>query len=393
MKRKKRKVKKNVKIVILFLLLIIIILGVILMINFLKPNIFNDNLKVEVNDDVSLYDLIKKDEINNVESKDKKIDTSKLGEQTIKIKYKNKDISFKINVVDTTDPVIEGLDTITVTKGSKDEILSNASASDNSKEEIKVSIEGEYDLNKEGEYNLKYVATDSSGNTSEKDFVLKVVSLEAAPVSYTEYKDLKDGEYSTSKGYKLTIKDGVAYVDGYVIVNKTYSLPRNYKPVDPYSGSVTSGHCINCIDKTTMEAFKQMEADARSIGLNIYISSGYRSYDTQQSLYKNYSLRDGEAAADKYSARAGHSEHQTGYCYDLNTIDDSFAKTDEGIWINKNAYLYGFIIRYPKGKEDITGYQYESWHLRYVGVELAKKLYNDGDWITMEEYYGLSSKY
>ena len=77
----------------------------------------------------------------------------------------------------------------------------------------------------------------------------------------------------------------------------------------------------------------------------------------------------------------------------MNTIDDSFAKTDEGKWINKNAYLYGFIIRYPKGKEDITGYQYESWHLRYVGTELAKKLYNDGDWITMEEYYGLSSKY
>ena len=194
MKRKKRKVKKNVKIVILFLLLIIIILGVIMMINFSKPNIFNDNLKVEVNDDVSLYDLIKKDEIKNVESKDEKIDTSKLGEQTIKIKYKNKDISFKINVVDTTKPIIEALDTITVTKGSKDEILSNASASDNSKEEIKVSIKGEYDLNKEGEYNLKYVATDSSGNTSEKDFVLKVVSLEAAPVSYTEYKDLKDGE-------------------------------------------------------------------------------------------------------------------------------------------------------------------------------------------------------
>ena len=101
----------------------------------------------------------------------------------------------------------------------------------------------------------------------------------------------------------------------------------------------------------------------------------------------------GSEAADKYSARAGHSEHQTGYCFDLNTIDDSFAFTNEGKWVDNNAYLYGFIIRYPKGKEELTGYQYESWHLRYVGKDLAKVLYNNGDWITMEEYFGLTSKY
>jgi D-alanyl-D-alanine carboxypeptidase len=99
------------------------------------------------------------------------------------------------------------------------------------------------------------------------------------------------------------------------------------------------------------------------------------------------------AQADTYSARPGHSEHQTGLCFDLNSIDDSFAYTNEGKWVNNNAHLYGFIIRYPKGKESITGYQYESWHLRYVGKDLANKLYNDGNWLTMEEYYGLSSKY
>ena len=77
----------------------------------------------------------------------------------------------------------------------------------------------------------------------------------------------------------------------------------------------------------------------------------------------------------------------------MNEIDDIFADTEEGKWVNNNAYLYGFIIRYPKGKESITGYQYESWHLRYVGVDLATKLYQDGEWLTMEEFYGITSNY
>ena len=142
-----------------------------------------------------------------------------------------------------------------------------------------------------------------------------------------------------------------------------------------------------------MKSFQEMKSDAMILGLNIYISSGYRGYNNQKTLYNNYVARDGEEAADKYSARAGHSEHQTGLCFDLNTVDDSFANTDEGKWINQNAYLYGFIIRYPKGKESETGYQYESWHLRYVGKELAKELYNNGDWLTIEDYYGISSSY
>ena len=217
--------------------------------------------------------------------------------------------------------------------------------------------------------------------------------LVSAPVNYSEFKELDDGDYVTDKGYTLTIKDDIAYVDGYLIVNKTYALSSDYKPIDPYSGYANVDSCVNCIDKETMEAFNEMESDARSIGLNIYISSGYRSYNRQKTLYNNYSVRDGSEAADKYSARAGHSEHQTGYCFDLNTIDDSFAFTNEGKWVDNNAYLYGFIIRYPKGKEELTGYQYESWHLRYVGKDLAKVLYNNGDWITMEEYFGLTSKY
>lgn len=201
-----------------------------------------------------------------------------------------------------------------------------------------------------------------------------------------------DSTFTTSKGFKGYVKDGVTYIDGYMIVNKTYSLPSNYIPQDT-EVPVTSEWSTKSLNKELMEAYRQLQSAASSNGLNIYISSGYRSYNTQKNLYNNYVAKDGKAQADKYSARAGYSEHQTGLCFDLNTIDDSFQYTDEGIWVNQNAYKYGFIIRYPKGKESITGYQYESWHLRYVGRELAEKLYNNGNWITMEEYFGIDSKY
>lgn len=217
--------------------------------------------------------------------------------------------------------------------------------------------------------------------------------LESAPVNSSEYKNSNDGEYLTSKGYKLKIENGIAYIDGFMIVNKTYSLPRSYQPLNPYQAIDNQGRCNSCIDKEVMQAFKLMQSDANSIGLNLYISSGYRSYSYQEGLYNSYSAVDGIEGADTYSARPGHSEHQTGLCFDLNEISDVFANTDEGKWVNDNAHLYGFIIRYPKGKSNITGYKYESWHLRYVGKSLAEKLYNNGNWITMEEYYGLTSTY
>ena len=216
--------------------------------------------------------------------------------------------------------------------------------------------------------------------------------LKSAPLDNDEFNTLSDGEYLTSTGHTLEIIDGLAYVDGNLIVNKTYSLSENYLPTNLYQ-NITSDRCVNCLDKEVMQSFKLMQSDARSVGLDLYLSSGYRSYKYQDGLYNRYVLVDGIDGADTYSARPGHSEHQTGLCFDLNEVADSFATTDEGRWVNDNAHLYGFVIRYPKGKEDITGYKYEAWHLRYVGKELAEKLYNNGNWITIEEYYGLSSKY
>ena len=181
----------------------------------------------------------------------------------------------------------------------------------------------------------------------------------------------------TSKGYAITQKDGITYVDGILIANKTYALPASYNP---------GGLLSEC-----SEAFNRMQSDAAAAGLTIWNASGFRSYDLQQSLYTRYSNRDGKAAADRYSARPGHSEHQTGLAIDLNEITSSFANTAEGKWIAQNCWRYGFILRYMEGKEAQTGYMYEPWHIRYVGVEAAEKIYASG--LCLEEYYGITSVY
>lgn len=166
------------------------------------------------------------------------------------------------------------------------------------------------------------------------------------------------------------------YIGGILIVNKTYGLPATFDP-----GA----------DSEMLAAFSSMRQDAQKQGLTLINSSNYRSYDDQVRLYKKYVLRDGQAQADTYSARPGFSEHQTGLVIDLNSVDDSFAGTPEAEWVAQNAYKYGFIVRYPKGKEDITGYQYEPWHIRYLGVDTATAVYRSGK--TLEEYLGITSAY
>lgn len=174
----------------------------------------------------------------------------------------------------------------------------------------------------------------------------------------------------------MTQKNGVTYVDGLLIVNKTYSIPANF---------------ANSLTAETQAAFNKMQSAASAAGLWIGICSGFRSNSYQNSLYWSYVNRDGQAAADRYSARAGHSEHETGLAIDINNASAAFTYTPQAKWLAENCWKYGFIIRYPQGKENKTGYQYESWHVRYVGLEKAKRLTESG--LTVEEYYGLTSAY
>ena len=170
--------------------------------------------------------------------------------------------------------------------------------------------------------------------------------------------------------------NGLTYVQGILIANKTYSLPENYNPG---------------FNSEAESAFNQLSEAAAEEGLDIYLSSGFRSFDEQNSIYNNYVDAYGQASADTFSARPGYSEHQTGLAIDVNTIDDSFDGTPEAVWLANHAHEYGFIIRYPKGKEGITGYKYEPWHIRYLGVEKATEVYNSG--LTLEEFLGIDSVY
>ena len=184
-----------------------------------------------------------------------------------------------------------------------------------------------------------------------------------------------------SESYDSNLND-----NNLILVNKFYHLKEDYVPNDlvTLSGQYNKG-ANNKMRKDAALAFMEMVDAAKLDNIILYNMSAYRDYNYQVNLYNKYIQRDGKEAADRYSARPGYSEHQSGLCSDLNNISDSFDGTDEAIWLKNNAYKYGFVLRFPKDKEDITGYKYEPWHYRYVGKEAAKIIYEDD--ITLEEYY------
>ncbi|MBG9773114.1 M15 family metallopeptidase [Brevibacillus laterosporus] len=179
-----------------------------------------------------------------------------------------------------------------------------------------------------------------------------------------------------------------------VLVNKQYKLPDSYKPQDLVYPDVPflfkEKIEKRMMRKEAADALQQMFAGAKQEGIMLAGVSAYRSHTTQTNLFNRYVKKDGEEAAKKYSAEPGHSEHETGLAIDVSgstgkcAAEDCFDGTPEAVWLADHAHEYGFIIRYPKGKEAITGYQYEPWHLRYVGKEAASEIHDKG--ITLEEY-------
>lgn len=164
------------------------------------------------------------------------------------------------------------------------------------------------------------------------------------------------------------------YVNGILLVNKDYGLPPTFGNGD---------------DPTALAKLQQLQRDAQAQGINISNSySGYRSYQEQTQLYNNYVNQHGEEEANTFSAKPGFSEHQTGLTFDLKDFNGQLVEDPmTSQWIKDNCAKYGFIVRYPKGKEDITGYIYEPWHLRYVGEEVANQIMNNNT--TLEQYLGV----
>lgn len=176
-----------------------------------------------------------------------------------------------------------------------------------------------------------------------------------------------------------TLPNEPTYIKGILLANKIYPLPSTFAPEE---------------NPEARQALNQMLEAAKQQGFDLVAFSGYRSFEYQTTLYNNYVNRDGQAAADRYSARPGYSEHQTGLAFDIGErgkedlwLTEEFGETPAGQWLFAHAQEYGFILRFPQNKEGITGYMYESWHYRYVGKDIAKEIAKQS--ITLEEYLGV----
>ena len=354
------------------------------------------------------------------------VDSSKLGSYKVVYELPFKKIEREVEVVDDLAPSIElvGSDIIEQTIGVEYQEL-GYQASDNVDLDVtsKVSIENNIDINKIGEYKVIYKVSDSSLNETVKERTVKVID-NIAPVitlkgnkkitvkvngNYEEQgyfaNDNYDGNvtdkvkvtnnvnYSNVGTYEIlyTVSDSnnnqtterrivnvienveITFIKGIMLVNKKYHLPANYNPG---------------VNGEAYSALQRLQADGMNNGYSLPLLSGFRSYETQKYLFNSYVQKDGVEVASTYSASPGQSEHQTGLAFDVGQISDNFGNTPAGIWLKDNAHRYGFIIRYLKGKESITGYKYEPWHIRYVGEGAATEIYNAG--ITLEEYLGVN---
>ena len=183
----------------------------------------------------------------------------------------------------------------------------------------------------------------------------------------------------------------------WVIVNKKQPLPQAYEPsplVAPDVGLRTKNTDPEMkLRDDAAVAVESLVSGAKKAGNELIVVSGFRSYQAQSSVYNSAVRQDGQAEADKYSARPGHSEHQTGLAVDFGLPDRScelevcFAETKAGTWLADHAHEYGFVLRYDKDKQSSVGYDYEPWHFRFVGNELAAEVKKTGQ--TLEEYFGL----
>ncbi|MGT2548882.1 LD-carboxypeptidase LdcB/DacB, partial [Streptococcus milleri] len=222
----------------------------------------------------------------------------------------------------------------------------------------KLSVDISRHKNNRGEYNIHMYYIQSDGS-------LQGVTGTTTKVEGSQ-TSVKEVQYNGSCYFVQGKYDEI------VVANKKHPMVANYNPGE---------------NPTAKAAFLRLRNDMIAQGYNVgYAYSGFRSYDYQKVLYQNYVNKDGQAAADRYSARPGYSEHQTGLVFDLtdkagNLLEDAAAST----WLKNNAHRYGFVVRYQPGKEASTGYMPEAWHIRYIGKE-ADEIYHSG--LSLEEYYG-----
>ena len=248
-------------------------------------------------------------------------------------------------------------------------------------------------------------------NNSNKDYILSLKYDKDILILINEKYFIEDNlkkyiEYKNEEGYPIidviALVNTNAYKEWYsdnkptdiskgnlMLTNKFNSLDASYNEDNMVKVSKLHSYGENqMLTSDTYEAFKAMFNDAKKENLTLIIYSSFRSYEDQEDVYNLYKNSRGEEAADKIAAKPGFSEHQTGLSVDIQTYGSSqktFEEFDEFKWLQENAYKYGFILRYPKDKEYITGYEYESWHYRFVGKDVAQYIHENN--ITFDEYY------
>lgn len=325
-----------------------------------------ENSILEYGSDVSSESLV--EEVDGTITSYPTIDSMMIGKQeliyVVSKDEKEQEVKKLIEIMDTQAPIIRFTqDRVTIKLGSKVDFVSYIKkVSDpvdgdltlvaSGEKENSYWIEHDVDNQKVGTYSINVTAMDKSGLKSKSSLTVEVV---------------EDLSSTTSQEEEIE----PTYIKGILLVNKQYGLPKDF----------------GGLDETASSALFQLQAGASVAGFDMPMLSGYRSYDYQVGLYNQYVERDGQEAADRYSARPGYSEHQTGLCFDVGAIDDAYGETQAGIWLAQHAADYGFILRFPQGKEYITGYMYEPWHIRYVGVDVAKEIYAAN--VTLEEYLGV----
>ncbi|MEG0829952.1 MAG: M15 family metallopeptidase [Anaerovoracaceae bacterium] len=223
-----------------------------------------------------------------------------------------------------------------------------------------------------------------------KALITPSVGEETAPVTGTTVEESKKPATETTNS--KPVEKQSKYL---ILVNKTHSIGKKDVPEDLQKLKTVASDRTSTyqqMSKPAAIAFEKLAAGAKADGYEIVATTAYRPYNYQKELYDNYVAKDGKTAAETYSAKPGTSEHQTGLSVDVSSpsvsyrLTQEYGKTAEGKWLAQNAHKYGFIIRFLKGRSEITGYEYEPWHIRYVGKQPAKEIYDQD--ITLEEYLG-----
>lgn len=374
MKRKRKNNKK--KKVLILIIIIILILSLVYIL--LPKNYGYKKETIEVFKENDLYEQIK----------DKKI-YSKTLEEAINQNSFNKEYFLEyldIKYIDDKDFISNINKLLNLGYSSKD---INA-IYDKIPDSVNIIIDSKYNKDIINIMNLSYFRIDNLKRYLDYDImeVKSIYDISNIKKDFN-YEDVVtyvnanlDKEYYSSDN--LISNEDASKID--VLVNKYHKLDENYEPSDL---TIIDSKYASGTQKLRKEAqikFEEMASDMAKENLKIYAGSTYRSYTYQKGLYDRYVKKDGFAAAETYSARSGYSEHQLGLAVDIvNGKWDYLSENDkEYDYLVKNSYKYGFILRYPRGSEYITGYMFEDWHFRYLGIELATKVFNSG--LTYDEY-------